>query len=144
MLPFQRIEILLKASDDSGAWRSITEMESSLGKGSAVSKFALIHHADCIHWLSESFARSGSKGHTSVLYYIHQSKTNVSTEKKIVTRAHQYIVVQHCIRAALQVSGVFGYPAIHSADVRKLTFHCSYVRGWETACVCCGETVSPA
>ncbi len=82
MLPFQRFEILLKASDDSGAWRSITEMESSLGKGSAVSKFALIHHADCIHWLSESFARSGSKGHTSVLYYIHQSKTNVSTEKK--------------------------------------------------------------
>lgn len=49
MPPFQRAEILLKASDYTGAWRSITEMESSLSKKSAVSKSALIRHADCIH-----------------------------------------------------------------------------------------------
>lgn len=83
----------------------------------------------------------------TLVYYItsiSQNKQMWAPKKKIVTRAHQYIVVQHCIHAALQVSEIFGYPAIQSADVRKLTFHCSYVRGWETACVCCGETVSPA
>lgn len=48
MLPFQRAEILLKASDYYGAWRSITQTESLPSKKSAVSKSALIHHADCM------------------------------------------------------------------------------------------------
>jgi len=118
---FQWAEILLKASDYYGARRSITWSFPS--KKSAVSKSALV-----------------SRGQTTrVLLHPSVRIVNIHTVFELGTStSKRHTEFQHCICAAIQLSShSLGWCT--QAHIPLLLRK----RMRETACVCCGETVSP-